>query len=394
MDSGAAARPSMPDMNGDAHGPIIRPTPTRGGADPSARGPDGRAAGSSCATGSPEERGAGATDFLGELVARNDGLPHRRHEDGTGQAHPCRGHRRQGRAAAASRPGRAHERISADDLERIMAKGWAAVDRGGLGDWAAARRRRIHRARELRSRRGRPEPARSTRPSTSSRSGTPTAAARRSSRCTASAASPSRAPGRRGPAGRGYAVGGGRADWQRVLVMTGLLGGRPAADRGSRCRSSPTPSCSMDWLMAYAEQRSVVPGVTEAVLTGSDGQLFLSVRDRQPPHRRRGPHGDPPGLGRHLRPLGASRPPPRGTGDDARLGGRAWWRARTTCRRSTCRSRATTPPAWRSGRASASPCTTSTPTSPPTPDRPDRAGITGCYGLACGVVQMMWSSGM
>ena len=31
--------------------------------------------------------------------------------------------------------------------------------------------------------------------------------------------------------------------------------------------------------MAYAEQRRVVPGTTEAVLTGSEGQLFLSVRD-------------------------------------------------------------------------------------------------------------------
>ena len=35
----------------------------------------------------------------------------------------------------------------------------------------------------------------------------------------------------------------------------------------------------MEWLMAYAEQRTVVPGVTEAVLSGSEGQLFLSVRD-------------------------------------------------------------------------------------------------------------------
>ena len=31
--------------------------------------------------------------------------------------------------------------------------------------------------------------------------------------------------------------------------------------------------------MAYGRSRSVVPGVTESVLTGSDGQLFLSVRD-------------------------------------------------------------------------------------------------------------------
>ena len=31
--------------------------------------------------------------------------------------------------------------------------------------------------------------------------------------------------------------------------------------------------------MTYGRSRSVVPGATEAVLTGSDGQLFLSVRD-------------------------------------------------------------------------------------------------------------------
>ena len=34
-----------------------------------------------------------------------------------------------------------------------------------------------------------------------------------------------------------------------------------------------------EWLMAYGEQRSVVPGVTEAVLSGREGVLFLSVRD-------------------------------------------------------------------------------------------------------------------
>jgi ribosomal protein S18 acetylase RimI-like enzyme len=37
----------------------------------------------------------------------------------------------------------------------------------------------------------------------------------------------------------------------------------------------------LDWLMSYGEQRTIVPGATEAVLTGSDGQLFLSVRDPQ-----------------------------------------------------------------------------------------------------------------
>jgi ribosomal protein S18 acetylase RimI-like enzyme len=31
--------------------------------------------------------------------------------------------------------------------------------------------------------------------------------------------------------------------------------------------------------MAYGQSRSVVPGVTESVLTGSRGQLFMSVRD-------------------------------------------------------------------------------------------------------------------
>jgi predicted GNAT family acetyltransferase len=36
---------------------------------------------------------------------------------------------------------------------------------------------------------------------------------------------------------------------------------------------------SPEWLMTYGQSRTVVPGVTETVLSGREGLLFLSVRD-------------------------------------------------------------------------------------------------------------------
>lgn len=38
------------------------------------------------------------------------------------------------------------------------------------------------------------------------------------------------------------------------------------------------PALTRDWLEAFAAYRSVLPGVTEQVLTGSAGQMFLSTR--------------------------------------------------------------------------------------------------------------------
>ncbi len=221
---------------------------------------------------------AGATDFLGELVARNedflvvDTKTERvkliRADVLAAKDVPPR----------ASRPGRAHERISADDLEKLMAKGWQALDRGGLGDWV------------LRASEGFTGRANSALvvgdPSLPldkaidfvekwySDRGRPTVFQLHGERGFVVEELPVAAA----LLDRGYAVGGGRDDWQRVLIMTGLSAAVPPLTEAS-VPVIADAELKMDWLHAYAEQRSIVPGATEAVLTGSDGQLFLSVND-------------------------------------------------------------------------------------------------------------------
>lgn len=233
-----------------------------------------------------EGAGASATDFLGELVARDDDFLVVDTKAGT-KADTTTERVKLIRADViaakdvpppASRPGRAHERISADDLERLMAKGWQALDRGGLGDWV------------LRASEGFTGRANSALvvgdPSLPldkaidfvekwySDRGRPTVFQVHGERGFVVEEVPAAAALLR----RGYAVGGGRDDWQRVQIMTGLSAAVPPL----REESSPVTAdaeLKMDWLMAYGEQRPIVPGATEAVLTGSDGQLFLSVRD-------------------------------------------------------------------------------------------------------------------
>lgn len=222
--------------------------------------------------------GASATDFLGELVARDDDF----------LVVDAKGERvklvRADVIAAkdvpppASRPGRAHERISADDLEKLMARGWQALDRGGLGDWVLRASEGftgransalvvgdpslpLGKALDFVERwyadRGRPAVFQVHGAAGFDVAADPTAAALLE---------------------RGYTVGGGRDDWQRVLIMTGLSGAVPPLTEQSPPVTADA-ELKLDWLMAYGEQRSIVPGATEAVLTGSDGQLFLSVRD-------------------------------------------------------------------------------------------------------------------
>lgn len=184
----------------------------------------------------------------------------------------------------ASHRGPAHRRVGITDLELLMARGWVAVDQSGLGDWL------------LRSAPGFTGRANSALPVGDpslpldkavdfvekwyrQRDQTPLF----------------QLPGEVGfdPAedavgahllGRGYAVGAGRAGHaghagdEHVHVMTAPLTGLPPLTE----QSPPVVGdarLQSDWLMAYGESRSVVPGVTESVLTGSRGQLFMSVRD-------------------------------------------------------------------------------------------------------------------
>jgi N-acetylglutamate synthase len=293
----------MPDMNGEpTHGPTDETEPgtdprTAPGTDPGTASDSGSETRSDTDTAGhrlsaaltigsrvvvryrlQEGAEAGATDFLGELVARNDDFL-----IVDTSAERLKLVRSDVLAAkdvppAASRPGRAHERISADDLEKLMAKGWQALDRGGLGDWV------------LRASQGF-----TGRANSALVVGDPSLSLDRAIDFVEKwYADRDRPPifQVHGPAGfavqqhpagaalleRGYVVGGGRPQWQRVVVMTGLSAAAPPLTEQSFPVTADA-ELKLDWLMTYGEQRSIVPGATEAVLTGSDGQLFLSVRD-------------------------------------------------------------------------------------------------------------------
>ena len=225
-----------------------------------------------------EGQDARATDFVGELVARDPGFLIV--DTRTERVKLIRADVIAAKEVppAATHAGPAHQRVSADDLQKVMAKGWVAVDRAGLGDWT------------LRSSNGFTGRANSVLPV-----GDPSLPLERAIDFVEKWYSDRGAPalfqlhGERGfvveddELGaallcRGYEVGGGRANWERVLVMTGAAAGVPPLTT----ESAPVTADSAlqpEWLMAYGSQRSIVPGATEAVLTGSDGQLFMSVRD-------------------------------------------------------------------------------------------------------------------
>jgi GNAT superfamily N-acetyltransferase len=221
---------------------------------------------------------ARATDFVGELIARNDDfliVDTKKERVKLIRADVIAA---KDVPPPASRPGPAHERVSADDLEKLMAKGWVATDTAGLGDWV------------LRSASGF-----TGRANSALVVGDPSLPVDRAvdyvERWYAERDAPPlfQVHGEPGftledvPAGaalleRGYAAGGGRPDWTRVLVMTGLSANVPPLTTES-VPVTADAKLSPEWLMTYGRSRSVVPGATEAVLTGSDGQLFLSVRD-------------------------------------------------------------------------------------------------------------------
>jgi ribosomal protein S18 acetylase RimI-like enzyme len=231
---------------------------------------------------------AGATDFVGELIARNDDfLVVDARVGGAAQGNQATERVKLIRADViaakdvpppASQPGRAHQRVSADELEKLMSRGWQATERKGLGDWV------------LRSASGFTGRANSVLVV-----GDPSLPLDKAIDYAEAWYAGHDAPALfqvHGPTGfdvaqqpvgralieRGYAVGGGRPDWSRVLVLTALSAQVPPLTTDS-VPVNADAALSPEWLMAYAEQRSVVPGTTEAVLTGSEGQLFLSVRD-------------------------------------------------------------------------------------------------------------------
>ena len=276
----------MPDMNGEpTHGPSDETDPSSG-ADgalvdtPGHRLSAGLTIGNRVVVRYRLEPGqeARATDFVGELVARDrDFLIV---DTKTERVKLIRADVIAAKEVPppASLAGPAHRRVSPDELQKVMAKGWVAMDHAGLGDWV------------LRSSQGFTGRANSVLPV-----GDPSLPLDRAIDYVEQWYAERDAPplfqlhGEQGFTveddtvgaallGRGYAVGGGRDSWQRVLVMTGPSSAVPPLTT----ESAPVTADSQlqtEWLMAYGEQRQVVPGATEAVLSGSDGQLFMSVRD-------------------------------------------------------------------------------------------------------------------
>lgn len=222
--------------------------------------------------------GARATDFIGRLVARSDDFVviDTKNE----RVKLIRGDVMAAKEVppAPTRAGPPHLRVSVDDLQRVMAAGWPAVAQQGLGDWL------------LRSSSGFTGRANSV-----LTVGDPSLPLEKAidycekwyrehdepplfQVCGPSGFDLAGHPVGAGLHDRGYVTGAGRADWERILVMTAqaknippLTDASPPVDGDGLLRP--------EWLMAYGEQREVVPGVTEAVLTGSGGQLFMSVRD-------------------------------------------------------------------------------------------------------------------
>ena len=263
----------MPDMNGD---PTHDPTPETEGHRLSA----GLTIGHRVVVRYRLEPGPGAsaTDFVGEPVARNNDFlivdtPKERVKLIRADVIAAKDV-----PPRAERAGAAHVRVSADDLEKLMADGWPATDRAELGGWL------------LRAAGGFTGRANSVLPVGDSTLDI----ARSVDFCERWYAARDLPPlfQLHGPTGfaeadselgrellgRGYVPGSGRGDWERIHVMTGASAAVPPLTTESAPVTAEA-EIGAEWLMAYGEQRPIVPGVTEAVLSGSPGQLFLSVRD-------------------------------------------------------------------------------------------------------------------
>jgi GNAT superfamily N-acetyltransferase len=226
----------------------------------------------------PHGAEAGATDAVGSLVQRDDETLVIETRKGTVTV-------RRSEVVAArdvpprpTRPGPAHQRISADDLEAVMAEAWPAVERESLGSWSLRSSsgftgracsvlpmgdpglpldRAIEQVERWYADRGQPPMFQVYGPPGFAIADVPLAAALLR---------------------RGYAVGGRRADWVRVLVMTGPTSAVPPVS-GPSLPVAVEERMSAEWLDAYGQGRPAVPGATEAVLAGRDGLRFLSVRD-------------------------------------------------------------------------------------------------------------------
>jgi ribosomal protein S18 acetylase RimI-like enzyme len=171
------------------------------------------------------------------------------------------------------RRGRPHTAVSTVDLERLMADGWRAVEEEWLGDWmlrassgftgrgnsvlplgdpGSSIEASIEHVEEWYTARGLPSQFHLDLPTSGEAADDPLGMLL---------------------VDRGYRV------VTPTLVMTGACGDiDPLRDGAAPVHVSA--SLEPEWLATYAKQRATLPGVTEQLLTGSPGQLFLSTADR------------------------------------------------------------------------------------------------------------------
>lgn len=169
-----------------------------------------------------------------------------------------------------ARRGAAHLAVSVDDLQRVMAPSWGAVDREQVGDWL------------LRASAGFTQRGNSVVPVGDP--GLPLArAVERVERWYAARGLPAKFA-LAGPQGfdpaddrlgalltdRGYTVG------SLTLNLTASTVTVAAADPGGP-NVTTTPALTTAWLDAYRMTRATVPEVTETVLTGSPRQVFGQI---------------------------------------------------------------------------------------------------------------------
>lgn len=188
------------------------------------------------------------------------------------------------------RRGRPHQAVGTADLERLMAEGWQAVEQAGLGDWllraSSGFTRRansvlpvgepslplssaVDHCERWYAARGLPAMFHLDLPA----SGLPAnhmPANDMPTKDMPASGLPENDPLGRELLDRGYVVE------QPTVTMTAASGDIPPLTS----RSVPVTmdaAVSPFWLQAYAQQRSITPGVTEQVLTGSPAQLFAST---------------------------------------------------------------------------------------------------------------------
>lgn len=170
------------------------------------------------------------------------------------------------------RRGRPHTAISTVDLERLMAEGWRAVEEEWLGDWM------------LRASSGFTGRGNSVLPLGDPGSSIESAV-EQAEEWYASRGLPSQfhvdLP--RGGTAADEPLGWVLLDRGYVAVSPTVVMTGATSDiqplRGAAAPVDVSASLEAEWLEAYRKQRTTQPGVTEQLLTGSPGQLFLSVPD-------------------------------------------------------------------------------------------------------------------